>query len=100
MSPDPIKHSEWDLGMRLAFCTLLRYYTCVHAFQLAPTVTVNTSPTLSTGISGEDSVELLCTVAVMENIVEVSYLITWMKNGNSLDLSDNRIQVCIILLYL
>jgi len=61
-----------------------------------PTVTVNATPTLTTGGSGEDAVQLLCTVAVMENIVEALYQFTWIKDGNSLDLSNNRIQVLFI----
>ncbi|XP_065904759.1 cell adhesion molecule DSCAML1-like isoform X2 [Dysidea avara] len=59
----------------------------------APTVTASISPTLFTGDSGEDAVELLCTVAVMEDIVEALYQFTWMKNGNSLDILSNRIQI-------
>ena len=59
-----------------------------------PTVTVHTTPTLTTGDSGEDAVKLLCTIAVMENIVEALYQFTWMKDGNSL--SNNRIQVLFI----
>ena len=70
-------------------CWPYSHYTLL----LAPTVTASISPTLFTGDSGEDAVELLCTVAVMEDIVEALYQFTWMKNGNSLDILSNRIQV-------
>jgi len=63
---------------------------------LVPTVTVNASPTLTTGDSG-DAIELLCTVAVMENIIEDFYQFAWTKDGNSIDASNNRIQVLFIM---
>jgi len=45
------------------------------------------------GNSGEDAVELTCTVTVMVDIIEALYQFTWKKDGNLIDLSNSRLQV-------
>ena len=59
-------------------------------------MTVSLSPTLVTGHSGEDAIELSCVVTVMEDIVETFYQFAWTKDENSVDLSSDRIQVLIL----
>ena len=63
-------------------------------FFLAPTLTVNLNPSLFTGNSGEDAIELLCTATVAEDVMSASYQFTWMKDDTPLDISNNRIVVC------
>ena len=59
-------------------------------------MTVSLSPALVTGYSGEDAIELLCVVTVMEDIIETIYQFAWTKDENSVGLSSDRIQVLIL----
>ena len=61
---------------------------------LAPTLTVNLNPSLYTGNSGGDTIELLCTATVAEDVMSASYQFTWMKDDTPLDISNDRIAVC------
>ena len=63
---------------------------------LAPTVTANLSPSLLIGDSGEDAIELLCTAIVAEDVMSASYQFTWIKDDTPVDLSNDRIVVCIV----
>ena len=65
------------------------------AHSLAPTLTLKLFPPLIIGDSGEDPIELLCTPLVKEDVMLVSYKFTWTKDDIPLDLSDDRIVVCI-----
>ena len=60
---------------------------------LAPTLTVNLNPSLFTGNSGEDALELLCTAVVAEDVMSASYQFTWIKNNAPVDISNDRIVV-------
>ena len=53
------------------------------------------SPPLHTGVSGEDAIELACIAAVAEDITSASYHFTWIKDNTPVDLSNDRIEVCI-----
>jgi len=44
-------------------------------------------PPLVTGDSGEDAIEMLCSVTTTENLVSDSYNFEWSKDGTPLDLS-------------
>ena len=60
-----------------------------------PTLTVNVSSTLLIGDSGEDSIELLCTAIVAEDVMSASYQFTWIKDDTPVDFSNDRIMVCV-----
>ena len=53
------------------------------------------SPPLLTGDSGENAIELVCIAAVAEDITSASYQFTWIKDNTPVDLSNDRIEVCI-----
>ena len=56
---------------------------------------VHLYPPLITGDSGEDSIELMCIVSVMENVTLDSYQFEWLKDGTPIDLSYYKtIVVC------
>ena len=60
-----------------------------------PNLMAHLYPPLITGDSGEDSVELLCTVSVAENVTLDSYHFEWLKDSTSIGLFDYRtIMVC------
>ena len=63
------------------------------SFALDPSLTVNISSPLLTGMSGEDAIELLCTAIVAEDVLSAIYQFTWIKDDTPVDLSDNRIIV-------
>ena len=44
-------------------------------------------PPLMTGDSGEDTIELLCSVSVTENVTLDYYQFEWSKDGSPIDLS-------------
>jgi len=55
---------------------------------------VNLYPPLITGDSGEDAVELLCTVSVTENVTLDTYQFEWSKDGTPINFSNYHIKVC------
>ena len=63
------------------------------AYALDPSFSVNISPPLLTGNSGEDAIELSCTLLVTEDVISATYQFTWIKDDTPIDLSDNRIMV-------
>ena len=76
----------------------LHRFTCVCTlivYSLVPTLRANLSPSLLTGDSGENAIELVCIAAVAEDITSASYQFTWIKDKTPVDLSNDRIEVCI-----
>ena len=53
----------------------------------APMLITHLYPPLITGDSGEDAIELICTVSTTENLSSDSYNFEWSKDGTPLDLS-------------
>lgn len=63
-------------------------------FNLEPQLTAQLLPELVNGTSNEDAVNLICKAIVTEGVISASYHFIWMKNNESLDLSDSRYMVC------
>ena len=61
---------------------------------LEPQLTAQLLPELVNGTSNEDTINLICKAIVTEGVILASYHFTWMKNNDSLDLSDSRYMVC------
>ena len=47
-----------------------------------------------TGDSGEDAIKLMCTAIVVEDVMLSSYQFTWNKDATPIDISNDRIVVC------
>jgi len=46
-----------------------------------------------TGNAGQTPINLICTAVLVESVMSAEYQFTWMKDGNSIDQSDSRINV-------
>ena len=69
-------------------------YISMHIiFNLEPQLTAQLLPELVNGTSNEDTINLICKAIVTEGVILTSYHFTWIKNNDSLDLSDSRYMV-------
>ena len=82
------------------FVYFVNRFPCVYvhtliAYSLVPTLRVSLLPPLLIGDSGEDTIELLCTATVVEDVASASYQFTWIKDSTPISLLNDRIMVCI-----
>ena len=69
-------------------------------FILDPGLMATLNPVMITGDIGSDPINLTCTASVIvSDIISAVYDFTWWRNGEVIDLSDDRIMVCAILYY-
>ena len=71
------------------------YVHTLIAYSLVPTLRVSLLPPLLIGDTGEDTIELLCTATVVEDVASASYQFTWIKDSTPISLLNDRIMVCI-----
>ena len=67
-------------------------------FILDPGLMATLNPVIITGDIGSDPINLTCTASVtVSDIISAVYDFTWRRNGEVIDLSDDRIMVCAVL---
>jgi len=85
------------MELKSQFFSVLIYFRCtqtLNCFALAPTLSAVVTSTVISGDEGSTPIAFACKPSVVENVTSTTYQFTWMKDGSTINVPDDRITVC------